>query len=353
MRKRLIICCDGTWNKPYAKEQPTNVTKTVWAILPVDRAAGMHQVVFYGPGVGTGNALDRVLGGGFGVGLSENVKGAYLFLVANYEPEDEIFLFGFSRGAFTVRSLAGLIGAVGVLHKADLARFPDAYKYYRTSPAQRTAAVKARLLPTARHENVPVHFLGVWDTVGALGVPFGPLNFIARSRYGFHDVALGSAVKNAYHALAIDERRRSFAPAIWDKVPEGSTVEQVWFSGVHSNVGGGYPNTRLSNTAWLWMMDKAQACGLVLDPGFLAAAAESEGRSVLYDSRGWAWKFRRPLVREMLVTHLPSERIHSSVLDRCACAPSAIEPHPYAPENLEACKGLCKAKRLNLSDFVV
>ena len=162
-KKRIIICCDGTWNQPFQDDGSTNVAKTVRAISPSD-GEGVPQIVYYDPGVGTGNWFDRLIGGGLGVGLSQNVQDGYLFIVANYQPGDEIYLFGFSRGAYTVRSLAGLIGTVGILHKSVLARFPDAYAYYRTPSAIRNGELKSRLLPAKRHENVPVKFLGVWDT---------------------------------------------------------------------------------------------------------------------------------------------------------------------------------------------
>ena len=139
--RKLILCCDGTWNKPSRGRAPTNVLKLARAIRPLD-AAGTSQILFYHPGVGTGNALDRLLGGALGVGLSENIRTAYGFLTDNYQDRDEIFLFGFSRGAFTVRSLGGLIGLVGLLRKAEMHLLPLAYALYR---ARRESDDKARI----------------------------------------------------------------------------------------------------------------------------------------------------------------------------------------------------------------
>lgn len=335
--KRIIVCCDGTWNQPFQDKGATNVAKTVRAICPTD-GNGTPQIVYYDPGVGTGNWYDRLVGGGFGVGLSQNVQDAYLFIVANFQPGDEIYLFGFSRGAYTVRSVAGLIGAVGILQKKILGNFPKAYAYYRTPGDKRNEA----LLPEERYKDVAVKFLGVWDTVGALGIPGGPLRWVTKWRHSFHDVGLGRHVQNAYHALAIDERRRSFEPSIWDKVPEPERqkVEQVWFCGVHSNVGGGYPCTGLSDIAWKWMLEKAAACDLVVDRSYVEEVARHRPPTTLYDSRAsLKWKFRRPLVRELLSTHPDSERIHRTVIE-CMDFQEGTEfdPVPYAPINLIAAK---------------
>lgn len=334
--KRIVICCDGTWNEPFENDSPTNVVKTVRAICPADES-GVPQVVYYDTGVGTGNAVDRLIGGGLGAGLSRNVQEAYLFLVSNYQEGDEIYMFGFSRGAYTVRSVSGLVGLAGILSKRHLPRFRDAYRYYRTPPKIRSPELKARLLPTeSERKQADIHFLGVWDTVGALGIPFGPLRFVSHLRHGFHDVDLGSCVRHAYHALAIDERRRSFAPALWTRVPhpERQKVEQIWFSGVHSNVGGGYPNTGLSDIALRWMLSKAADCGLFLDWEYVDEITCPRPPSSLYESRTWKWKLRRPLERKLLVTHPETERIHESVLKRASMT-KAIEPVPYAPSNLK------------------
>ncbi len=355
--KRLIVCCDGTWNQPFQEEGPTNIAKTVRAICPADER-DVPQVVYYDPGVGTGNFVDRLIGGGLGVGLSQNVQDAYLFIVSNYQPEDQIFLFGFSRGAYTVRSLAGLIGAVGILRKRDLARFPEAYKYYRTPHVNRSAELEQKLLPPRdKRKEASIDFLGIWDTVGALGIPFGPLRFFQRWRYSFHDVELGRKVRKAFHALAIDERRRSFAPSVWADVPDPANqhVEQVWFAGAHSNVGGGYPNSGLSDVAWKWMMEKASECGLFLDQDYVRDVTVPNPPSQLYDSRaGWKWKFRRPLIREILATHPPTERIHRSVRDYLGASDGPlVQPSPYAPANIETLKVRLKAMGKDLDAYFV
>ena len=226
MAKRLIVCCDGTWNKPDQGGGPTNVTKMARAILP-RRADGELQLVYYDEGVGTGNSLDRFVGGAFGIGLGANVQQAYRFLALNYEPGDLILMFGFSRGAYTVRSLAGLVSLVGLLRKGDLDQMPTVWHYYRTKPEDRQRDfIDGRWIGERRPE---VDLIGVWDTVGALGIPGNFLSRIGRRRHEFHDVTLGRKIRRAYQALAIDERRKSFAPAVWDtaEAQPGQVVEQA------------------------------------------------------------------------------------------------------------------------------
>ncbi len=271
--KRLIICCDGTWNEPDEKvdnnpadeTEPTNVLKVVRGIAPVDRHE-FPQVVYYDSGVGTQGFVDKYVGGGFGRGISENIQQAYRFIANNYHDGDDLFLFGFSRGAYTVRSLAGFIGSVGLLEKAHLRRVPEAYALYRTPPGKRSKSLpgqRLKKLKTPPRCGIPIKFIGVWDTVGALGAPTPILGRLTRGKVSFHNTQLGKDVQHAYHALAIDERRRPFQPNLWTGMPaNGQTIEQVWFSGVHSNVGGGYRNTGLSDIALKWLTDRASQHGL-------------------------------------------------------------------------------------------
>jgi uncharacterized protein (DUF2235 family) len=205
--KRLIVCCDGTWNDADSAGEFTNVVRMARAILPTDVRAGgeVPQIVYYQSGVGTGaDLVQRVLGGSVGLGLSRNVRDAYGFVAANYCPRDEIFLFGFSRGAYTARSVAGLIGYAGLLQKTDMDDFVVAWEGYRlkNQPGQPDVLMHFPL----RHRDVPIKCIGVWDTVGELGIP-GHLDEIFTQFYQFHDTTLGPHVENAFHALALDERR--------------------------------------------------------------------------------------------------------------------------------------------------
>jgi len=270
MPKRLIICCDGTWNKPDQQQDgvptPTNVTKVALAAAPQD-AAGNPQMVFYDKGVGT-DWYSKLIGGAFGAGLSKNIQDAYRFLIANYEPNDFLYLFGFSRGAYTARSLAGLIRNSGLLRREFSGKVEDAYTLYRRrDDKSHPTDTEATLFRRSFCNEPRIHFLGVWDTVGALGIPLdGPLRFINKA-WQFHDVKLSRSVDHAYHALAIDEKRKAFAPTLWEQQENAGAqvLEQVWFAGVHSNVGGGYPKRGLSDLALLWMLRKAEACDLRFD----------------------------------------------------------------------------------------
>lgn len=272
MSKRLVVCCDGTWNTPDQKDRgkvrPSNVAKMALAVATRGAGGGVQQI-FYDKGVGTGLSLDRLLGGAFGAGLSQNIEDAYRFLVENYEDGDEIFLFGFSRGAYTARSTAGLIRNSGLLKREHAKRFDDAYALYRRKDDEsHPAAVEAQIFRKMYSWEVRIRFIGVWDTVGALGIPLRGLRFVNKLLgLEFHDVKLSRYVDNACQALAIDEKRKPFLPAIWEQQEHavGQKLEQVWFAGVHTNIGGGYEDSGLSDIAFMWMKKKAEACGLEFD----------------------------------------------------------------------------------------
>lgn len=328
MSKRIVICCDGTWNSPDRKGAETNVVHVARAVAPVD-AAGKEQVVFYDRGVGTGNALDRFSGGAFGKGVSTNIQDAYRFIVHNYEAGDELWFFGFSRGAYTVRSTAGLIRNAGVLRKSRASRISDAYELYRSEVKPDDPQSIA-----FREDNshAPrVHFIGVWDTVGSLGVPVRGLRFLTKKKYQFHDVQLSSQVDHAYHALAIDERRGPFAPAIWTcpKDAPSQSVEQVWFAGVHSNIGGGYPDRGLSDQALVWMIEKAEGAGLAFDPE-VVGSFQPNPRGILENSKTGLYFLTRAHNRYIgALARRTEESVHPSALERHRADPN------YHPENLE------------------
>jgi hypothetical protein len=272
MNKRLVICCDGTWNRPDTANV-TNVEKIARTIeTDLRRTGGVQQLVLYLSGVGSsGYFVDRILGGAFGFGLFNNIRAGYRFLALNYDPGDEIFVFGFSRGAYTARSLVGMVGRVGLLTREALVadKLGEAVERYRAGPdgASAFARTPEQFRAAYCHRDVSVRLLGVFDTVGALGVP----GAVSR-RHQFHDVTLGPIVTCARQALALDERRLKFEPCLWEAPEEQriadeaqGRVRQVWFTGVHSDVGGGYPVCGLSDTTLLWMTSEARACGLVFD----------------------------------------------------------------------------------------
>ena len=306
--KRIVILCDGTWNDTDAPH-PTNVVRLGQMVGGVDTEDRI-QVPVYIEGVGTGRRgvtrlgrlADRTLGGGLGLGLMENVVEAYRHLVFLWEPGDRVMLFGFSRGAFTARSLAGFIRHTGLLARGDLDRLPEAVARY-TRRRGVSAHERQMLNAEWRAEHSPhvlvdpadrdlyddpdadrfvIDHLGVWDTVGALGVPRS-LGGLGGRRFRFHDTALTPMVLSARHAVALDERRRDFAPTLWsnlDALNEGpqtpdSRYQERWFPGDHGAVGGGGALTGLSSIALGWLMDGAQAAGLRLDP-VLAEAVRAE-----------------------------------------------------------------------------
>lgn len=348
--KKIIICCDGTWNSADQESDatkepiPTNVIRFAYRVANAD-AQGRPQLVLYTQGVGTGNVLDKVTGGMVGTGLEENIYEAYRFLVANYLPGDEIFLLGFSRGAFTARSLAGLVRNSGVLRKDRIEAYKDALNLYLARDKDPESGVAKHFRSRNAVELVtPIKFIGVWDTVGARGIPVAALNKYSRDKYEFHDVTLSGSVEFAYHAMAIDEHRDPFKPTLWDNEPKAyqyrpdgtkdmgkeQTIEQVWFCGAHSDVGGGYgarSTQNLSDIPLMWMIDKATAVGLHFDPRVLSTYPLVENCcATLHDSRSFKYKLFDRLIRKIGGT--PTEYLHRSVFERWASANPEYRPDP-------------------------
>lgn len=260
--KRIVICADGTWNDP-EDDTPSNVLRMARSVRPV-AGDGVKQVVFYDWGVGSYYA--PLSGGVSGRGMIKNIQDGYRFIVQNFRPGDQIFLFGFSRGAYTVRCLAGMLNNCGVLKRELADNIPEAFSFYKNRgvrPGSKRAA-QWRQKNTGRRSRGVVDFIGVWDTVGALGMPTRVLAF-AEERDLFFDAELGSNIKVARHAVAIDEQRADFQPTLWH--PKDSVdMAQVWFAGVHADVGGGYARAKskglLSDLPLAWMTREAMASGL-------------------------------------------------------------------------------------------
>jgi uncharacterized protein (DUF2235 family) len=338
--KRIVICADGTWNEldqvdaASGKRRPTNVTKLARGVLARD-AAGVDQVVAYFDGVGTGGFMDRITGGAFGHGIEDNVRAIYRFLVHNYVEGDQIYLFGFSRGAFTVRTVVGFMNKVGLVRKSEDYFVPDLYALYESRQGQDTRAWEHafREIPQ-RRPAPPVTLLGVWDTVGALGAPGLLGQLFNGHKYAYHDVGLNPQVNNACHAMALDERRRPFAVNLFRKPPGWSgRLEQAWFAGVHSDVGGSYSPDGLANEALHWMVERAERLGLAFDDRYLGFFLPCFN-STLHDSSSWLYRLIGEVIRPVGRHRAHGECVHRSVLDRLAHAPSA-----YAPPNLPALDG--------------
>lgn len=265
--KRLVICSDGTW-QDLASPYPTNVVKLAQSVKPI-ASDGVTQIVFYDAGVGSES--QKVLAGATGLGIDRNIEDAYRFLSLNHVNGDEIYLFGFSRGAYTVRSLAGMIYCSGLLDRPHITKTHEAYELYRN----RGVKPRDRVATEYRQDyggRVPITLLGCFDTVGALGIPglpaFNKLHQQLNKRYRFHDTTLNKFIQNALHAVAIDEIREIFNVTPMTKNPdaENQRVIQKWFPGAHGCVGGGTEEHRgLSDASLQWMIDSVGNLGLGLE----------------------------------------------------------------------------------------
>ncbi len=370
MPKNIIICSDGTGNTAI-KNRGTNVFKMFEAIDLNGHRSDPNldpQIAFYDDGVGTETFLPlKLLGGAFGFGLAKNVRNLYMDLVRVYDPgdaetpADRIYLFGFSRGAFTVRTLAGLIAKCGVLNREKLASRDDlrravskAYITYRRSYRTLLGSLLNRILVTLRlrrkdadaiadfkqaHSlpgDVRIRFIGVWDTVDAVGGPFHTSDLINAvfHRFKFPDRVLSDKIDQAVHALSIDEARAAFGPVLWEAKPN---VEQVWFAGVHSNVGGGYPKQGMSLVTLDWMMQKAQQNGLrILSDDRKHFWEHGSVDDKLYDSRAGLGVFYRWKPRNMQRLCLDQKTamppaLHLSALERIAHGTDGYSPGTLAP----------------------
>lgn len=287
--KRIVTCFDGTWNKPADEASSTNqqVETNVRRFYEsvTDRAAdGAQQLKWYDQGVGT-NWYDRFIGGAIGAGLEMNIVQGYEFLAENYEDGDEVYVLGFSRGAYTARSLVGMIRNCGLILPKHLGlRVAMAYGIYRTR-GDDVDSFTAKLFRSSFCREIKIKFVGVWDTVGALGIPLDVLKVLNMKFYEFHDTKLSKIVENACHAIAVDEHRGEYDVCLWnpDTAPQ-EKLEQRWFAGAHCDVGGGYPDRRLSDVTLRWIQDKASALGLALDSvqvgeqHYLGEATDSYGK---------------------------------------------------------------------------
>jgi uncharacterized protein (DUF2235 family) len=302
--KRLVCSLDGTWNDGDGPWPQTNVAKLHSAILPRDRK-GVRQLVRYIAGMATTEGLRfSFLRGAVGLEVGTRIKLAYQFLRDVYEPGDEIYLFGFSRGAYDARSLASFVTLFGIAQAHGDFSFDEAWKLYRQSDHKRDVDTLARL-SAACHYPVPIRCIGVWDTVGNIGNPFSGAARISRS-LAFHDMRLHDTIDVALHALSIDETRGPFRPTLFT-LAEGTTlaahqhVEQTWFAGTHADVGGGWPESELSDIALLWMAERVTALtGLAIDVGKLKRAAAPNPLGVQhYSATGRAYAFSRlvPFIR--------------------------------------------------------
>lgn len=334
--KRIAIFCDGTWNTPDKQENgkpcPTNVVKLANA-LSSKSADGLVQILYYDNGIGSeGGLLKRVFDGATGTGISENILQAYTFIINTYEPGDELFFFGFSRGAFTVRSLAGLIRNSGILDIKNIDKMARAYNLYRSRhPSYHPKEIETTLFRKsfAVEVSTNIKFIGVWDTVGALGNPLFLKGFLSKKNE-FHDTDLSTRVSNAFHALALDEKRKNFEATLWHQQTDAKdqTLEQMWFLGVHSDVGGGYPETELSDISLKWMMEKAQSRNLSFNPVEMHPDPLGQMHESMKGFYNLGNKLYRPIGLEIPGKGNTNEQIHPTVIERYKNDTS------YRPKNL-------------------
>lgn len=382
--KAIILCSDGTGNRG-GFGNDSNVYKLYCAIDIHDTKN--EQITHYDNGVGSNkNKILRAIGGAFGFGFKRNVCDLYEFLAKQYVPGDQIYFFGFSRGAATVRAVTGFIEACGLI---DFANYPDVgndpeatddlinevydkYACRKTDPAKAADFKKDKAIHHPEYApdgNLKIKFLGVWDTVSALGFSTDGLYITQKLipilddltdkvfPHKFYNYRLNDNIEYAYQALSIDDQRKTFKPRLW-RQGRGNTVEQVWFAGVHANVGGGYPRNGVSNVAMEWMMTKAEAAGLVFQTDvFQQVKAQANELGRVYDSRSGLRAYYRYQPRN--ITDLCSEmdiktvNIHETVFNRMDHAISGYAPGNI-PEDIEivCTKKPTAAKKKLLTDRV-
>lgn len=389
--KRIAIFCDGTWNRADQPHQ-TNVRR-LHDCVPAQAPDGTPQLCQYFRGVGVpkgGGPLrrldEKLSGGAMGFGLNDRIAEAWLYLAHNYQPGDQVFFFGYSRGAYTARSLAGLIRNCGLpenpsptLTEACFAHYrdrgadtqPDAPASLefrlRHSPRITTSAAEAAFRAGRTPAAVPfrIAYLGIWDTVGALGIPshLGLPARLLNRKYRFHDTELSSMVGSARHAVALDERRRSFVPTLWDNLPrlrrqnpEGCYLQQ-WFAGVHGAVGGGGDVAALSCISLMWVADGARLAGLGLDMAALRRMRDSADHLGPLPHRAAAPSLTARLLA--LAQHdregpRTIEDLAHPVLARCRADrfPDAWEGRPYRPGPLRGLeRHILRSDRAALTDY--
>lgn len=260
MPKNIVVFSDGT-----GQEGGIGNNTNVYKLFNIVEDRTENQMTFYDRGLGTG--WRKITGNISGMGISQNIYECYKFIFENYLAGDNIFLFGFSRGATTVRSLSAFIHLFGILPKSRPELIKKAYKIYKISDSVKRKQQADDFVSRHHNQWTKIKFLGVWDTVDALGLPLKNLSvlvdWIPFFRHKYHNLILSESVEHARHALAIDDERLTFHPKIWEKeIKDYQTMKQVWFCGMHTDVGGGYKEQELSDIPLIWMIEEAKKAGL-------------------------------------------------------------------------------------------
>lgn len=332
MAKKIILLMDGTWDDP---ESDSNITKLAKLIQPSET-----QLIKYVKGIGTHSdtsfwgKLVNAIEGGTGASISEKIIDGYRYICQNYQTGDQLFLFGFSRGAFEARSLAGLISYCGLVDTASIDNeefqklTAQAFRYYQIQQNNHYAQECAQFIAKRCIHPVPIEFVAVFDTVGALGIPIEQdkslmekfLHQFDHQLLQFFDCKISDNVHYAYQALAIDEHRYAFLPTLWANCPQNTIMEQVWFVGCHCNIGGGYPGNHLSDEALSWIYNRAKSAGLEFGHSYHAAInAYTDPIENSYET--FVHKYGvdiagKPVYRPMLDPQYPNQWLHPSVIHR-------------------------------------
>ncbi|WP_138432062.1 DUF2235 domain-containing protein [Fodinibius saliphilus] len=327
MPKNIVILSDGT-----GQEGGVGHNTNVYKIFNIIEDRTEDQIVYYDPGLGTHDS--GLLGMLSGFGISKNIKDCYRFLFENFEAGDKIFLIGFSRGAATVRSLSSLVHYFGILPKSRPDLITEAYEIYKVSNEERRKAQARRFIDKHHTMWARITFMGCFDTVSALGFPIQSVSVLLDQipffQHRFHNLRLSESVENAYHALAVDDKRKTFHPALWrSRVKDYQSLEQVWFPGMHTDVGGGYQEHALSDISLNWMCRKAVKHGLKMyDKERIQYEPDAVG--IMHDSRSNGInKLYRKEVRYWPESRREVPVIHESVLKRA-------ENRNYRPWILES-----------------
>jgi uncharacterized protein (DUF2235 family) len=323
MSKNIAVFIDGTDDTfTSGAKNNSNVGLLYEACVNDER-----QFKFYSDGPGIGG---HVLASAVGTGVNVRVQRGYDWCQENYEEGDSIFLFGFSRGAFAARSVAGMIRAVGLRRKDAQATNDDAFAVYQRAMDDPAAAAAFK---AANSRDVKIHFIGVWDTVGSVALPLA-LTLKSIPLAPFHDVGFGPHIENAAHAVSIDEQRWDFQPTYFDPalLQPGQTLEQVFFPGVHSDIGGGYTDdSSLSKITLAWIANRAKEHGLLIADESVLAFDPQDCFGTLHDSYSALYDFRSRFFRPIDF----NARVHNAAKLRLDDAANACKPGAYKPRNLD------------------
>ena len=332
MSKNIVVFSDGT-----GQEGGQGANTNIYKLFNIIEDRTSQQISFYDPGLGTG--WRKLSGNVSGAGISKNILECYTFIFENFEAGDQIYLFGFSRGAATVRSLTSFIHYFGIIPKSRPELIKQAYKIYKSkNESERKSKAEEFVL---RHHTMwtRIKFLGCYDTVAALGLPIKPLsvlmNKIPGMQHKFQNFKLNETVENAYQALAIDDERKTFHPILWDaEALPYQSIKQVWFCGMHTDVGGGYDERELSVIPFTWMKDMAVNHGLLIYSSN-SVSINGNANGYMHNSRGEGWtKLFRKKQRFWDSSRTDKPIVHNSVLQRKNNVNNKEEP-PYKPWILE------------------